>query len=672
MLPSVPRSVLRRSLVTLISSLLLLAASSALAERVSVLILDASGSMWNRIEGDVTRIEVARDVIEEYFHDRDQEVPLSVLAYGHNRRGDCGDIEIVAAMGRHDTESLASQLRALNPQGMTPIADSLVQASAEIPRSAEAADIILVTDGLETCDGDPCQVASDLAAAGLDLRAHVVGFGLSQEEVQNLSCITEQTSGQLFQTNSGAELASALSEVEAVASAPAETRPEPEPEPQPDAHVSTAEETPAGSEFDVEWEGPDDDRDYITIVEAGAPEGSYLDYTRTQRGSPLSLIAPDALGEYEVRYVHQQSEATLASQPVTLTPVEASLSAPDEAPAGSVIDVEWEGPDNPRDYLTIVEAGAPEGSHLDYTRTQRGSPLSLTAPDALGNYEIRYVIQQSGRTLASEPITLTSVEASLSAPDETPAGSVIDVEWEGPDNPRDYLTIVEAGAPEGSHLDYTRTQRGSPLSLTAPDALGNYEIRYVIQQSGRTLASRPITLTPITATLEVGDPIVPGGDFQVHWEGPNNPRDYITIVEAGAEEGSHTDYVRTQRGSPVTLEAPQEPGDYEIRYVVQQSGRTLASAPVTVATGDVSLSIEGSPETGGVVTVNWQGPGRYEDLIQIVEADSPDDAPAIHEARASQGSPLQLYAPASSGEYELRYKASDSGEVLASVPLTLE
>ncbi|MGM0703569.1 MAG: vWA domain-containing protein, partial [Pseudomonadota bacterium] len=293
------------------------------------------------MEGDITRIEVARDVIEEYFHDRDQEVPLSVLAYGHNRRGDCGDIEIVAAMGRHDTESLASQLRALNPQGMTPIADSLVQASAEIPRSAEAADIILVTDGLETCDGDPCQVASDLAAAGLDLRAHVVGFGLSQEEVQNLSCVTEQTGGQLFQTNSGAELASALSEVEAVASAPAETRPEPEPEPQPDAHVSTAEEIPAGSEFDIEWEGPDDDRDYITIVEAGAPEGSHLDYTRTQRGSPLSLIAPDALGEYEVRYVHQQSEATLASQPVTLTPVEASLSALDEAPAGSVIDVEW-------------------------------------------------------------------------------------------------------------------------------------------------------------------------------------------------------------------------------------------------------------------------------------------------------------------------------------------
>ncbi|HSH30330.1 MAG TPA: hypothetical protein VK971_10515 [Thiohalobacter sp.] len=60
----------------------------------------------------------------------------------------------------------------------------------------------------------------------------------------------------------------------------------------------------------------------------------------------------------------------------------------------------------------------------------------------------------------------------------------------------------------------------------------------------------------------------------------------------------------------------------------------------------------------------WQGPGRYVDFIQIVAADAPDDAEAIREARASQGSPLQLFAPASAGEYELRYRASDSGEIL--------
>ncbi|MDZ7853262.1 MAG: vWA domain-containing protein [Halomonas sp.] len=661
--------------VSLLPAILLLSATPAMAERVGVMVLDASGSMWNRMEGDITRIEVARDVIDEYLQDRDPEVPLSVLAYGHNRRGDCGDIEVIAAMELQDADTLADQIRALNPQGMTPIADSLRLAAEQIPRTAEAADIILVTDGLETCDGDPCAEAARLAEQGLAIRAHVVGFGLTDSEIQQLSCVTEQTGGELFQTNSGAELASALSQVEQAAAEPVpepEPEPEPEPAPPPAAELTAPDEAPAGSVIEVSWTGPDDDKDYVTIVEAGAPEGSYTDYTRTSRGSPLTITAQDALGNFEIRYVHQQSGETLASHPITLTPVEASLSAPEETVTGSVVEVEWEGPDNPKDYITIVEAGAPEGSYLDYTRTSRGSPLTITAPDALGNHEIRYVLQQSGRTLASHPISLIPASASVTAPEEAVGGSVVEVEWEGPDNPKDYITIVEAGAPEGSYLDYTRTSRGSPLTITAPDALGNFEIRYVLQQSGRTLANQPISLIPATAQLMVNEPIVPSGEFQVEWTGPDNPKDYITIVEAGAPEGSYTDYVRTSRGSPVTLDAPEVPGDYEVRYVIQQSGRTLASEPVSVGAGEISLAIEGTPEAGGVVTVNWQGPGRYEDFIQIVEAGSAPDASAIREARASQGSPLQLFAPSAAGDYEVRYKASDSGEVLESLPFTLE
>ncbi|MDR9439402.1 MAG: vWA domain-containing protein [Halomonas sp.] len=565
----------------LLPAALLLGATPAIAERVGVMVLDASGSMWNRMDGDITRIEVARDVIDEYLQGRDPEVPLSVLAYGHNRRGDCGDIEVIAAMELQDADTLADRIRALNPQGMTPIADSLRLAAEQIPRTAEAADIILVTDGLETCEGDPCAEAARLAEKGLAIRAHVVGFGLTDSEIQQLSCVTEQTGGELFQTNSGAELARALSQVEQAAAEPVA---EPEPEPMPAAE----------------------------------------------------------------------------------------LTAPDEAPAGSVIEVAWTGPDDDRDYVTIVEAGAPEGSHTDYTRTRHGSPLTITAPDALGNHEIRYVLQQSGRTLARQPVTLTPASASVTAPEEAVTGSVIEVDWQGPDNPRDYITIVEAGAPEGSHTDYTRTRHGSPLTITAPDALGNHEIRYVLQQSGRTLARQPISLIPATAQLMVNEPILPSGEFQVEWTGPDNPRDYITIVEAGAPEGSHTDYTRTSHGSPVTLDAPEEPGDYEVRYVIQQSGRTLASVPVSVGAGEISLAIEGTPEAGGVVTVNWQGPGRYEDFIQIVEVGSPADDDAIREARASQGSPVQLFAPSTAGDYEVRYKASDSGEVLERITFSVE
>src|SRR5690606_8134951 len=161
----------------------------------------------------VTKVEVARQVLAEYFHSRDGDQPLAVLAYGHRRRGDCADIELVAPSGIHDAGALAQRLAGIHPRGMTPIAASLRMAAAQIPPTAERADIILVTDGLETCDADPCAVAAELAAQGLSIRAHVVGFGLTVDEAQALACITEQTGGLLLRPQSGSELAAALANI---------------------------------------------------------------------------------------------------------------------------------------------------------------------------------------------------------------------------------------------------------------------------------------------------------------------------------------------------------------------------------------------------------------------------------------------------------------------------
>jgi Ca-activated chloride channel homolog len=816
---------IRAVLGTFIAALLLAGQAATAGERATIMVFDASGSMWNRMQGDITRIEVARDVMEEFFAGRDATAPISVIAYGHRRRGDCADIEVVAPLGVHDPRELAARVRALNPQGMTPLTESLALAREQIPRTAESADLILVTDGLENCGGDPCALAARLAAEGIQIRAHVVGFGMTAEEVNSLSCVPDQTGGRLFHTSSGVELAEALAAVSApepkpvelafravdardgeplhpsdwqihdrrsgalVASATAATalnarledgsyrvsavhpgfegaidlaveagmsgtidvplqkilgtlvleavdartgvtlasvdwtlvdlateaaqtrRAAGErhrlllhpgdyrvegtsglltgganvsvtldedvilrvdlAEALADASVSAPAEVIAGARFGVDWTGPNDASDYVAIVEAGAPEGTSISYARTRFGSPAQVTAPDALGAHEVRYVHHASRRTLASQPVTLVAAGARLEAPDEAGAGAAIEVIWEGPDNPGDYIAVVEAGAPEGTSISYARTRFGSPAKITLPDALGTHELRYVINQSGRTLASRPIILVAASARLEAPDEAGAGAAIGVIWEGPDNPGDYIAVVEAGAPEGTSISYARTRFGSPAKITLPDALGIHELRYVINQSGRTLASRPIILVPASASLEAPRAIVPGGQIEVAWSGPNNPQDYITIVERGAAEGSHTDYWRTSRGSPARLRAPQAEGEYELRYVINQSGRTLAAVPVAVGAGDVSLAVEGEARAGAVVTVRWEGPGRFQDFIQIVNEGSADDAPALREARASQGSPLQLFAPAAAGRYELRYRASDSGEVLARIPLVV-
>ena len=256
----------------------------------------------------------------------------------------------------------------------------------------------------------------------------------------------------------------------------------------------------AGSKFQIHWTGPGDKLDFITMVETGAPENTYKDYVYTKRGNPLEFEAPDDAGSYELRYLKGQGYDTLGRLAITVTAASASLSAPASVSAGAEFEISWEGPNNFRDFLTIVEKGTPEKQYGAYEYTRRGTPLKMTAPDAPGEYEIRYATGRTYKSLASIPLIVMGTDATLEAPAEAVAGSIIEVHWTGPDNKLDYLTIVEPDAAERSYSNYAYLKWGNPARLEAPEVPGDYEIRYSTGQTYKTLARRPIKI------LEGGKP----------------------------------------------------------------------------------------------------------------------------------------------------------------------
>jgi Ca-activated chloride channel family protein len=152
----------------------------------------------------------------------------------------------------------------------------------------------------------------------------------------------------------------------------------------------------AGSKFEVAWTGPNGQSDYITVVPADSPEGTYKSYRYTTDGSPLSLQAGVEPGVYEVRYQSDRESGVFARIPITITPMEITISAPTEVAAGSSFDVSWTGPNGDNDYITIVEAGASEGFYGDYHYTNQGNPLTFIAPDKAGSYELRYQTDGDG------------------------------------------------------------------------------------------------------------------------------------------------------------------------------------------------------------------------------------------------------------------------------------
>src|SRR5699024_9491850 len=159
---------------------------------------------------------------------------------------------------------------------------------------------------------------------------------------------------------------------------------------------------------------------------------------------------------------------------------------------GSLPIVAWTKSVKPRDFYTIVPVGAEDGAYGEYHRVEDRHEGKLTAPSRPGMYEVRYLLDKDNVTLASTPVEVVGAEVGISAPEKVRAGTVFAVTWSSNVNPRDFYTIVPAGAAEGEYGEYHRVGSTQTGKLTAPDKTGFYEVRYVLDQDNVTLASTQV------------------------------------------------------------------------------------------------------------------------------------------------------------------------------------
>jgi len=175
------------------------------------LILDASGSMWAKL-GKSTRIEVAKEALNKIIDDLSERkgIAVGLRVYGH-RTNDCKDTKLEIPIGPLDAKKMKKFINGIKPKGKTPIAYSLEQATRDFMIDFKGNRIvILVTDGLESCNGDPCAAAKALAEKGIVSKIHVVGFGMDKKSISQLECIVKPSGGLLLEANNADELAKAF------------------------------------------------------------------------------------------------------------------------------------------------------------------------------------------------------------------------------------------------------------------------------------------------------------------------------------------------------------------------------------------------------------------------------------------------------------------------------
>ncbi len=183
------------------------------AEREKVIIvLDASGSMWGQIDNE-PKIAIAKSVVKDLVSDWNQEVDVGLTVYGHRRKADCADIEMLVSPGPLERERFVKAVEQLNPKGKTPLTAAVLKAAETLKYTESRATVVLVSDGVETCDLDPCAVSQDMESKGLDFTAHVIGFDVSKDEdVKKLRCVADNTGGKFLPATNAESLKSSLAE----------------------------------------------------------------------------------------------------------------------------------------------------------------------------------------------------------------------------------------------------------------------------------------------------------------------------------------------------------------------------------------------------------------------------------------------------------------------------
>jgi len=173
------------------------------------------------------------------------------------------------------------------------------------------------------------------------------------------------------------------------------------------------------------------------------------------------------------------------------------------------------------------------------------------------------------------PVLARAQSATIQAPARVVVGQPFELQWTGPSAEREFISIDQAGAAESLYGDYVYANAEQPAKLKAPDVPGTYAIRYHRGGGGYpVIATHALEVADTIATFAAIAPVAAGAAVTVAWHGPGWERDFISIDPAGAGDRQYGQY-QYARSSPVVLRAPDEAGEYLVRYHLATTYRVI-------------------------------------------------------------------------------------------------
>lgn len=154
-------------------------------------VLDASGSMYGKWQGKL-KMSSAKLILSKLVDSLDQvpRVEMALRVYGHQHKQDCQDTKLEVPFQPSNSGMIKDVLTQIRPKGRTPIAYSVEQSATDFPKEDNVRNIIiLITDGVEECGGDPCAISRKLQENRVVLKPFVIGLGLDKSVTQRFKCM---------------------------------------------------------------------------------------------------------------------------------------------------------------------------------------------------------------------------------------------------------------------------------------------------------------------------------------------------------------------------------------------------------------------------------------------------------------------------------------------------
>lgn len=183
-----------------------------------IFLVDASYSMKEKLGGEMQKMDAAKQVMQNALSRIPTDVNLGLRVFGQGFSNipeyDCRQTALLVPIGQGNRRSIIERIRQVHPFGLTPLAYAIRQAAEDDFRGIQGnKTLILITDGADTCGGDPCAYIRRLPYLGIKLKVDVVGVDLKKEPAarDQLRCMAEVSGGKYYDANTATQLIESVS-----------------------------------------------------------------------------------------------------------------------------------------------------------------------------------------------------------------------------------------------------------------------------------------------------------------------------------------------------------------------------------------------------------------------------------------------------------------------------